>query len=226
MIDGTPIRELPDLPPSLHSLTACDYASLETISIVNLSQSLIDLNFSNCFKLDQRSLSADMHLKIQSAKIKNWGIQMFLPEIEIPERMEDKGVKSSVTIQFPSNCQQLKGLGFCLVFSLPLNILSDHFFHPFIDEDPVAVYIGCHVQSKNDEHNDVIFITQGITLKKPYDSDHMFLKYQPIVCENPLIQYPSNKVTFEFLPIVESYYSMRTKQQLGEIQKFCKFKRC
>jgi len=62
-LDGTPIKALPELPPSLSRLRTRDCASLETVtSIINIG-SLWD--FINCFKLDQKPLVAAMHLKIQ-----------------------------------------------------------------------------------------------------------------------------------------------------------------
>jgi Leucine-rich repeat (LRR) protein len=70
-LDGTPIKALPELPPSLSRLCTHDCASLETVtSIINIG-SLWDFtnhfkwDFTNCFKLDQKPLVAAMHLKIQ-----------------------------------------------------------------------------------------------------------------------------------------------------------------
>ncbi|XP_061943576.1 disease resistance protein RPV1-like isoform X5 [Populus nigra] len=65
-LDGTPIKELPELPPSLCYLTTHDCASLETaISIIKIISLWGALDFTNCFKLDQKPLVAAMHLKIQ-----------------------------------------------------------------------------------------------------------------------------------------------------------------
>jgi len=61
-LHGTPIKTLPELPPSMWYLTTHDCASLETINIGRLWY-LMD--FTNCFKLDQKPLIAAMHLKIQ-----------------------------------------------------------------------------------------------------------------------------------------------------------------
>ncbi|KAF9661743.1 hypothetical protein SADUNF_Sadunf19G0100300 [Salix dunnii] len=122
-LDKTLIKTLPELPPSLTSLTAPDCESLETtmISINTIGSLLGVLNFGNCFKLDQKAQIAAMHLKIQSGeKIALDRIQMVLPGSEIPEWFGDKGIGSLLTIQLPSNCHQLKGIAFCLVFLLPL----------------------------------------------------------------------------------------------------------
>jgi Leucine-rich repeat (LRR) protein len=65
-LDGTPIKALPELPPSLCYLTTHDCASLETaISIIKIRSLWGVLDFTNCFKLDQKPLVAAMHLKIQ-----------------------------------------------------------------------------------------------------------------------------------------------------------------
>jgi Leucine-rich repeat (LRR) protein len=65
-LDGTPIKALPELPPSLWILTTHDCASLETaISTINKGRLRLGLDFTNCFKLDQKPLVAAMHLKIQ-----------------------------------------------------------------------------------------------------------------------------------------------------------------
>ncbi|KAG5222153.1 protein SUPPRESSOR OF npr1-1, CONSTITUTIVE [Salix suchowensis] len=54
------------------------------------------------------------------------------------------GIGSSLTIQLPSNCHQLKGIAFCLVFLLPL--LSHDMLYEF---DFFRIYLKCHVESKN-----------------------------------------------------------------------------
>jgi len=65
-LTGTPIKALPELPPSLRKITTHDCASLETVtSIINISSLWHGLDFTNCFKLDQKPLVAAMHLKIQ-----------------------------------------------------------------------------------------------------------------------------------------------------------------
>jgi Leucine-rich repeat (LRR) protein len=60
-LDGTPINALPELPPSLETLSTRDCASLETTDI---GRSWFGLDFTNCFKLDQKPLVAAMHKKI------------------------------------------------------------------------------------------------------------------------------------------------------------------
>ncbi|KAB5512748.1 hypothetical protein DKX38_029776 [Salix brachista] len=122
-LDGTLIKTLPKLPPWLELLTTSHCESLETtmISTLTLGNLMEALNFANCFKLDQKPLIAAMHLKIKSReKFRRDQIQMILPGSEIPEWFGDKGIGSSLTIQLPSNCHQLKGIAFCLVFLLPL----------------------------------------------------------------------------------------------------------
>jgi Leucine-rich repeat (LRR) protein len=61
-LHGTPIKALPELPPSLRKITTHDCASLETTNIGRLQ---LRWDFTNCFKLDQKPLVAAMHLKIQ-----------------------------------------------------------------------------------------------------------------------------------------------------------------
>uniref|UniRef100_A0A3N7I929 Uncharacterized protein n=1 Tax=Populus trichocarpa TaxID=3694 RepID=A0A3N7I929_POPTR len=93
-LTGTPIKALPELPPSLRKITTHDCASLETVtSIINISSLWHGLDFTNCFKLDQKPLVAAMHLKIQSGEeIPRGRIQMVLPGSEIPEWFGDKGI--------------------------------------------------------------------------------------------------------------------------------------
>ncbi|XP_073262964.1 disease resistance protein Roq1-like isoform X1 [Populus alba] len=151
-LNGTPIKALPKLPHSLEYLSTDDCASLETaISIINIGRLWHNqLDFRNCFKLDQKPLVAAMHLKIQSEEeIPDGGIQMVLPGSEIPEWFGDKGIGSSLAIQLPSNCHQLKGIAFCLVFLVPLP------FH--------KVYYNYHVKGKNGKHDEVVFAFPGRT---------------------------------------------------------------
>ncbi|CAK7344901.1 unnamed protein product, partial [Dovyalis caffra] len=222
-IEGTPIRELPELPPSLTLLRARDCASLETISTVNLRSGWIRLDFSNCFKLDQKALSADMHLKIQSAKMRK--IEMMLPGSEIPEWLSNQGEGSSVTIQFPSNCQQLKGFAFSIAFLFPSNCQQL--------KGEVLRGLGCCVKTKTGEHEDLTYVSTLYCT--PYCSDHTFLWYDAAVSENRFCKlfgkenifskYSGNEVTFEFYPEVFSPFVRMTKQELDEIEKLCKVKR-
>jgi len=191
-LHGTPIKALPELPPSLRNLSTHDSASLKTvISIINIGRLWFGLDFSNCFKLDQKPLIAAMLLKIQvslltpsifllslllaSSHFRNvtsvlqsgeeiplGRIQMVLPGSEIPEWFGDKGIGSSLTIQLPSNSHQLKGIAFCLVFLLPLP--SHDMLYEFVDRSYVHVYFDYHVKSKNGEHDgddEGVFASQG-----------------------------------------------------------------
>ncbi|KAJ6291438.1 hypothetical protein OIU76_023499 [Salix suchowensis] len=228
-LDRTLIKTLPELPPSLVSLTACDCESLETTMIsINTIGSLLDvLNFANCFKLDKKTQIAAMHLKIQSGeKIKHDRIQMVLPGSEIPEWFGDKGIGSSLTIQLPSNCHQLKGIAFCLVFLLPL--LSDDMLYAS-KLNFSKIYLECHVESKNgDSANDeddeskyklrqyIAYDEFGIF--NSCDSDHMFLHYK-LGFVYPLQKYSGKEVTFKF-------YNRMSNGKSHVIQKPCKLKSC
>ncbi|KAL3565759.1 hypothetical protein D5086_033805 [Populus alba] len=139
-----------------------------------------------------------MHLKIQSGEeIPDGRIKMVLPGSEIPEWFGDKGIGSSLTIQLPSNCHQLKGIAFCLVFLFPLPFHNDRRFDALIHCD-------YHVKSKNDEHDgdyEVVFASQerhapSYSLKT-CDSDHMILLYE-LQLVNHLRKHAGNEVTFEF----------------------------
>jgi hypothetical protein len=227
LLDGTPIKALPELPPSLCSLTTHDCASLETINIGRLE---LGLDFTNCFKLDQKPLVAAMHLKIQVSlltplsffllsfllasshfrnvtfvlqsgeEIPHDGIQMVLPGSEIPEWFGDKGIGSSVTIQLPSNCLQLKGIAFCLVFLLPPP--SQDMPYEVGRDSNVDLYLDYHVKSKNSEHDgdDEVVLASGESFLSRYlrtcDSDHMILYKLKLV--NHLRKYSGNEVTFKF----------------------------
>ncbi|KAL3565675.1 hypothetical protein D5086_033721 [Populus alba] len=110
---------------------------------------------------------------------------MVLPGSEIPEWFgTDKGVGSSVTIQLPSNCHQLKGIALCLVFPLPL---------PFHD-----LYCDFHVKYKNGEHDEDVLASGKVISDNlgTCDSDHMILQYYKVV--NQLRECSGNEVTFKF----------------------------
>ncbi|KAJ6952667.1 disease resistance protein RPV1-like [Populus alba x Populus x berolinensis] len=186
-LHGTPIKTLPELPPKLRDLRARDCSSLETVtSIINIDRLQLRWDFTNCFKLDQKPLIEAMHLKIQSGEEIPLGrIQMVLPGSEIPEWFgTDKGVGSSVTIQLPSNCHQLKGIALCLVFPLPL---------PFHD-----LYCDFHVKYKNGEHDEDVLASGKVISDNlgTCDSDHMILQYYKVV--NQLRECSGNEVTFKF----------------------------
>ena len=105
---------------------------------------------------------------------------MVLPGSEIPEWFGYKGIGSSVTIQLPSNCHQLKGIAFCLVFLGPLP------YH--------RAY--CDVKCKNDTI--CSFYLGQIDVSVSCDSYHMILHYQLQYVGGYLSKYSGNEVTFNF----------------------------
>ncbi|KAJ6291433.1 hypothetical protein OIU76_023494 [Salix suchowensis] len=243
-LDGTPIKTLPELPPSLTTLTTRRCESLETtmISTITLGSLFEALDFANCFKLDQKPLIATVHLKIQSGEeISHDRIQMVLPGSEIPEWFGDKGIGSSLKIQLPSNCHQLKGIAFCLVFLLPL--LSHDMLYAF---KFCRIYLECHVERKNGDgagaDGELFFSKYKYTkckFVKTCDSDHMFLQYDLFdtfsifnSCDSdhmflhyelgfvdPLRKYSGKEVTFKF------YNEIRNGKG-HVIRKLCKLKSC
>jgi len=236
-LHGTPIKALPELPPSLRKITTHDCASLETTNIGRLQ---LRWDFTNCFKLDQKPLVAAMHLEIQvslltplsffllsflldSSHFRNvtfvlqsgeeiplGSIPMVLPGSEIPEWFGDKGIGSSVTIQLPSNCHQLKGIALCLVFLLPLP--SHDMLYEFDDRYNAHVHCDYHVKSKNGEHDgdDEVVLASGNTYvisfnMKKWDSDHMVLHYSNFNLVNRLREYSGNEVTIKFYHSIHNH---------------------
>ena len=153
-------------------------------------------------------------------------MQMVLPGSEIPEWFSDKGIGSSLTIQLPSNCRQLKGIAFCLVFLLPLP--SHEMLYEFDDHPEVRVYFDCHVKSKKGEHDgddEEVFVSKKsysiFNFLKTCDSDHMFLHYE-LELVNHFRKYSGNEVTFKFYHEV-----VNGSTNVGhEIRKPCKLKSC
>ena len=119
-------------------------------------------------------------------------IQMVLPGSEIPEWFGDKEIGSSLTIQLPSNCHQLKGIAFCLVFLLPPP--SQDMPYEVDDDSDVHVYLDYHGKSKNSEHDGDDDLSFSL---KTCDSDHMILYYD-LELVNHLREYSGNEVTFKF----------------------------
>jgi hypothetical protein len=135
-------------------------------------------------------------------EIPHGGIQMVLPGSEIPEWFGDKGIGSSLTVQLPSNCLQLKGIAFCLVFLLPPP--SQDMPYEVDDDSDVHVYLDYHVKSKNSEHDgddEVVLDSQKSLLSRylirPCVSDHMILHYE-LELVNHLRKYSGNEVTLKF----------------------------
>ncbi|KAH8480153.1 hypothetical protein H0E87_030407 [Populus deltoides] len=224
-LHGTPIKALPELPPSLKTLTTHDCSSLETVtSIINIGRLQLRWDFTNCFKLDQKQLIEAMHLKIQSGdQISPRGIQMVLRGSEIPEWFGDKGIGSSVTIQLPSNCHQLKGIAFCLVFLLPLPS-QDTLYYEFGDRYDAKVYCDYHVKSKNGEHDgdDEVVLASGNTYvmtfnMKKWDSNHMVLHYISnfiLVNRLHLREYSGNEVTFKFYHSIHNHHGRKVGHEI------------
>jgi hypothetical protein len=134
-------------------------------------------------------------------------IQMILPGSGIPEWFGDKGIGSSVTIQLPSNCRQLKGIAFCLVFLLPPP--SQDMPYEVDDDVNVDLYLDYHVKSKNSEHDgddEVVLASQKrrhlfSSFSRTCDSDHMILLYEFELAYH-LRKYSGNEVTFKFYHLV------------------------
>ncbi|KAJ6696718.1 hypothetical protein OIU85_003103 [Salix viminalis] len=203
------------------------------------------LNFANCFKLDQKPLIAAMHLKIKyGEKFRRDRIQMILPGSEIPEWFGDKGIGSSLTIQLPSNCHQLKGIAFCLVFLLPLPSHDMLYAAKYL-----RINLDSHVKSKNgdgDSDDDEVFFSKhthtkykflktcdfdhmfqhyefysGSNFLKTCVSDHMFLHYELGFIDH-FRKYSGNEVTFKFYNEMDN----GKMKKCHDIQNPCKFKSC
>jgi hypothetical protein len=133
-------------------------------------------------------------------------IRIVLPGSEIPEWFADKGIGSSVTIQLPSNCHQLKGIAFCLVFLLPPP--SQDMPYEVDDDFNIHLFLDYRVKSKNSEHDGddevVLAYQKSLLLRylKTCDSDHMTLHYE-LELVNHLRKYSGNEVTFKFFHLVE-----------------------
>jgi hypothetical protein len=208
-------------------------------SSINIGRLELGLDFTNCVKLDQKPLVAAMHLEIQVSlltplsffllsfllasshfrnvtfvlqsgkQIPHGRIQMVLPGSEIPEWFGDKGIGSSVTIQLPSNCHQLKGIAFCLVFLPPRH--SHDMPYEFDDRSYVHVNFDYHVKSKNGENDgddEVVLASQGglavLGAWKTCDSDHMSLHYS-LGLVYFLRKYSGNEVTFKFYHSIHNH---------------------
>ena len=157
-------------------------------------------------------------------EIKHDKIQMVLQGSEIPEWFGDKGIGSSLTIRLPSNCHQLKGIAFCLVFLLPLP--SHDMLYGFDDHPEVHIYFDCHIKIKNvDGDDDEVFISKKsytiYNFLKTCDSDHMFLHYEVGFIDH-FCKYSGNEVTFKFY----NKFISRNIEVVHVSRKPCKLKSC
>ncbi|KAJ6696723.1 hypothetical protein OIU85_003106 [Salix viminalis] len=183
-----------------------------------------------------------MHLKIQSGEPGPRDIiRMILPGSEIPEWFGDKGIRSSLTIQLPSNCHQLKGITFCLVFLPPLPshvmLYALKFCRIYLefhdgddDEDFFSKTVYSHYKFSMKRHLDHVFLKYRL-----YDesnnfnschSDHMFLQYE-LDFVDLLRKYSGKEVTFKFyieMSNVASYVIRNEKSDV--IREPCELKSC
>ncbi|KAB5512646.1 hypothetical protein DKX38_029674 [Salix brachista] len=144
-------------------------------------------------------------------------IQMVLPGSEIPEWFGDKGIGSSLTIQLPSNCHQLKGIAFCLVF-LP-SLLSDEF--DYFKFDYFGTSLESHAESKNGDGAEVLKTCELHHTSSIFNlchSDHMFLHYEREFVYL-LEKYSGKEVTFQF-------YNELSNVEGHDILEPCKLKSC
>lgn len=196
-LSGTGIKELPELPSSLTALDVNDCKSLQTLSRFNL-RNFQELNFANCFKLDQKKLMADVQCKIQSGEIKGEIFQIVLPKSEIPPWFRGQNMGSSVTKKLPLNCHQIKGIAFCIVFASPTPLLSDC----------ANFSCKCDAKSDNGEHDHVNLLWYDLdpqpkaAVFKLDDSDHMLLWYES-TRTGLTSEYSGSEVTFEFYDKIE-----------------------
>ncbi|KAL3565683.1 hypothetical protein D5086_033729, partial [Populus alba] len=174
------LTELPDLSmaKNLERLRLEDCPSLtEVPSSLQYLDKLEEIDLRGCYNLR----SFPMLDSKSGEEIPYGRIQMVLPGSEIPEWFGDKGIGSSLTIQFPSNCHQLKGIAFCLVF-----------LGPFPNQQVCCNY---HVKGKN---GFAFWEEQILTdVLVSCDSYHMILHYE-LKLGNHLRKYSGNEVTFNF----------------------------
>ncbi|KAJ6395095.1 hypothetical protein OIU84_022003 [Salix udensis] len=129
-------------------------------------------------------------------KIEHYTIQMVLPGSEIPEWFGYKGIGSSLTMQLPSNCHQLKGIAFCLVFLLPL----PYSYNIFNESVWFRIDLDCHVKSKKGDGHHMfqhVLYYDELNFLKIGASDHMFLHYELGFVDH-FRKYSGNAVTFKF----------------------------
>ncbi|KAJ4833046.1 hypothetical protein Tsubulata_041093 [Turnera subulata] len=143
---------LPKLPMSLETLKANDCESLETLSS-NSENNLMELNFVNCFKLNQKArcmLMANTLLNFEyDFKYKSGCI---LPGSDIFPWFSCQSEGSSVKMQLPSNCGNFKGIFFCLV--LPVEELP-------LQDDCIWFGWECRASPENGDRGDIILSGTG-----------------------------------------------------------------
>ncbi|KAL9286797.1 putative TIR domain, AAA+ ATPase domain, P-loop containing nucleoside triphosphate hydrolase [Arabidopsis thaliana] len=92
------LKSLPQLPLSIRWLNACDCESLESVACVSSLNSFVDLNFTNCFKLNQET-RRDL---IQQSFFRSLRI---LPGREVPETFNHQAKGNVLTIRPESDSQ-------------------------------------------------------------------------------------------------------------------------
>jgi len=231
-LHGTPIKALPDLPPSLRNLTTHDCASLETVtSIINIDRDGLD--FTNCFKLDQKQQVAAMHLKIQVSLLTP--LSFFLSSLFLACFIAFSKREFCVTVRtgYPTwhnwngstgewNSRMVRWQRNWIfthhTVSLKLSSAHQNCFlpclsipsflpgHEVYDDSYANVYYGYHVKSKNGEHvKDMPYGALTYNLKT-CDSDHMILYYEPwFNLVYHLREYSGNEVTFKFYNGVDCF---------------------
>ncbi|KAK7349265.1 hypothetical protein VNO77_06498 [Canavalia gladiata] len=186
------LRSLPELPPSVKKLDACNCISLETVFTITTFR-LLKRNdnkrilFQNCVKLDERSVYGIMeyaHFTMKQAAYGNVLIRdkipicgpndynrgaFCLPGSRVPDWFKYQTTEASITVEFSSS-SDLLGFVLCVVFG------------QFPSNEKYSATVGCECYSSDGGkvgYTNNWYNTDIIELK----SDHVYLWYDPLFCD-------------------------------------------
>jgi len=194
---------LPKFPSLIKHLRAINCTSL--VSVTNLKTLATEMlgmtkriTFKNSGKLDGHSLRIIMnslHLTMMSAayhnvlvrsygtyKICNYtSVELCLPGGTVPEHIHYRSTKSSITIALPSRSELL---GF--IYSVVLSPIGG------MKTDGAKIFCKCHLPEEGIKATWLYGDIRGLK------SDHLYVWYDPLHCDNILRYYELSKVCFEF----------------------------
>ncbi|KAL9304349.1 hypothetical protein ACSQ67_021612 [Phaseolus vulgaris] len=172
--------------------------SLKVLKISEMLGMTKRITFKNSGKLDGHSLRIIMnslHLTMMSAayhnvlvrsygtyKICNYtSVELCLPGGTVPEHIHYRSTKSSITIALPSRSELL---GF--IYSVVLSPIGG------MKTDGAKIFCKCHLPEEGIKATWLYGDIRGLK------SDHLYVWYDPLHCDNILRYYELSKVCFEF----------------------------
>ncbi|KAJ8769890.1 hypothetical protein K2173_008972 [Erythroxylum novogranatense] len=179
------LQSIKELPSSLEILQVDECSLLESLFT---NRNLRRLNLANCFMLDMKThnniiedaLFIIHHVSSKSRKERHQ-VQFLFPGSEVPKFFYDRSQEISVTKQLPMDCEQFKGIAFCVAFGLHES--SSMQLRNMIKRETEVFLCKFSIKVRQGDELKLIYDSQVSYEASLVRSDHLLIWYHP--CTEP-----------------------------------------